>query len=391
MAQSGRQTAAPDGEDATRTQRRRSQRQRQMTKGLQAVHILWEIESMLQRYTGKTQSAKDNLATATADFRQGDPAQPVKAAKREPEMGETQHGVQENDDQPEMAAVVVPEQVLMDKREMKDEPRELKVEQHRGAAEEQCTKQAVDAAGSCGAGALSGTADRSAKRREADEYKSRGNELYKNKEFVKALEMYDEAIEREPNELIYYNNKCAVWIEMGEERYDSVLETGRKLVGRRCKINTANPGGASGEKVAKMFCRMASVHERRSEYKEAVEMYLKAQTEDDSRSTKNALREARRAMEELEKERYFDPVKAEEHNVRGNKFGRAGDWAAAKAEYDEGIRRNPGDPMIYANRAAALMRLKAYTEAAKDREECLKLDPSFIETCAKGGTYKCRS
>ena len=138
-----------------------------------------------------------------------------------------------------------------------------------------------------------------------------------------------------------------------------------------------------------MFCRMASVHEKRGEYKEAVEMYLKALAEYDSRCTRNALREVRRAKEQMEKERYFDPVKAEEHNARGNKFGRAGDWAAAKAEYDEGIKRTPWGPMIYANRAAALMRLKAYPEAAKDREECLKLDPSFVETCAKGGSYRC--
>ena len=60
---------------------------------------------------------------------------------------------------------------------------------------------------------------------EANEFKNRGNELYKKKQFAEALEMYDRAIEKESNDLTYYNNKCAVWIEMGEEKYDSVLET----------------------------------------------------------------------------------------------------------------------------------------------------------------------
>ena len=222
---------------------------------------------MLQRYTRETQSAKDTPADATADLKQGDAPLPLRVVKRQPEKEEKQHGVPENDDQSEMGAAVAPEQVLMAKREMKARPRVLMAGQHGGAAEEQRTVQAVDAAASSGAGKLSGTAGRSAERREADEFKSKGNELYKNKEFVKTLEMYDKGIEREPNELTYYNNKCAVWIEMGEERYDSVLETGRELVSRRCKINTANPGGASGEKVAKVFCRMASVHEKRGEYK----------------------------------------------------------------------------------------------------------------------------
>ena len=85
LAQSGRRTAAPEGEDATRTQRRRCQRQRQKKKGLQAVHVLWSIESMLQRYTREMQSAKDTPADATADLKQGDAPLPLRVVKRQPE------------------------------------------------------------------------------------------------------------------------------------------------------------------------------------------------------------------------------------------------------------------------------------------------------------------
>ena len=148
--------------------------------------------------------------------------------------------------------------------------------------------------------------------KEANEFKNRGNELYKKKQFAEALEMYDRAIEKESNDLTYYNNKCAVWVEMGEEKYDSVLETCMDLVSRRYEINTASPGGASFEKVAKMLCRMASVHEKRNNYDQAIEMYQKALTEDNSRSTRNALREVERTKENFENETYMDPVKAEE-------------------------------------------------------------------------------
>ena len=207
---------------------------------------------------------------------------------------------------------------------------------------------------------------RTPEQKEAEELKNKGNELYKKKQFARALEMYDKAIEKEPNDLTYYNNKCAVWIEMGEEKYDSVLETGMDLVSRRLAINAANPGGASLEKVAKVFCRMASVHVRRHDYNQAKAMYQKALTEDNSRSTREALREVELAEDKLENECRLDPVKAEEHRTKGNRLFAAKDWAAAKAEYDEGIKRNPEDPRLYLNRAAALTKLKAYSDALKD-------------------------
>jgi len=40
-----------------------------------------------------------------------------------------------------------------------------------------------------------------------------GNEFYKKKDFDKALELYTAAIELNPNELLYYTNIAAVFIE----------------------------------------------------------------------------------------------------------------------------------------------------------------------------------
>merc|ERR1719464_821520 len=65
--------------------------------------------------------------------------------------------------------------------------------------------------------------------READDFKDQGNKLYKQRKFEEALAMYDKAIEKEPNDVTYYNNKCAVWIELGEKSYSKVLETCQDL------------------------------------------------------------------------------------------------------------------------------------------------------------------
>lgn len=227
---------------------------------------------------------------------------------------------------------------------------------------------------------------RTPEQKEADEFKTKGNELYKAKKFEEALAAYDQAIAKEPNDLIYYNNKNAVYIEMGPDHYDKVIDNCKDLLSRRYEINSANPGGASFEKVAKIYARMASIHEKKKEFAQAKELYEKSLTEDNTRQTRNALRELERAWENHEKNAYLDPAKAEEHREKGNEFFKNQDWPNAKAEYDEAVKRNPKDAKLYSNRAAALTKLCAYPDALKDLDECIKLDPKFIKAYSRKGT-----
>eukprot|EP00930_Biecheleria_cincta_P096128 TRINITY_DN87_c0_g2_i1.p1 TRINITY_DN87_c0_g2~~TRINITY_DN87_c0_g2_i1.p1 ORF type:complete len:609 (-),score=200.04 TRINITY_DN87_c0_g2_i1:475-2229(-) len=227
---------------------------------------------------------------------------------------------------------------------------------------------------------------RTPEQKEADEWKGKGNELYKKKQFKEAIEMYDKAIEKVPDDITYHNNKCAVLIEMGPENYDKVMDICKDLITRRYEINSANPGGASFEKVAKVFNRMASLHEKKKEFDQAIEMYNKALTEDNNRQTRNALRECERLKEKAEKEAYLDPVKAEEHREKGNEAFKEKKYAEAKLEYDEGIKRNPKDAKLYSNRAAALTKLMAYPDALRDLDECIKLDPTFVKAYSRKGT-----
>lgn len=48
---------------------------------------------------------------------------------------------------------------------------------------------------------------------EATLIKNEGNALYKNKDFEGAMKKYDEAIALKPTELLFYNNKAAVYVE----------------------------------------------------------------------------------------------------------------------------------------------------------------------------------
>jgi len=229
---------------------------------------------------------------------------------------------------------------------------------------------------------------RTDEQKKADEFKGKGNELYKAKKFAEALVEYDKAIETEPNDITYYNNKNAVYIEMGPEYYDKVLDSCKDLLEKRYEMNTALSGGASFEKVAKVLNRMASTYEKKKEFDMAKEYYQKALTEDNNRHTRNALRELERAQEKWEKESYLDPAKAEEAREKGNEFFKANQMPEAKEQYDESIKRNPMMAKTYSNRAAVLQKLAAYPDALKDLEECIKLDPKFVKAYSrKGGVH----
>eukprot|EP00397_Hematodinium_sp_SG-2012_P036422 GEMP01039321.1.p1 GENE.GEMP01039321.1~~GEMP01039321.1.p1 ORF type:complete len:337 (+),score=80.57 GEMP01039321.1:43-1053(+) len=227
-------------------------------------------------------------------------------------------------------------------------------------------------------------ADLAAQINAGDALKQKGNEAYKAKMFEEALSLYDQAIAAHPNEMVYHNNKAAVYMEMGE--YEKAIEQLQGVLDRRYEINSANKEGATFEKAAKVMVRIATCLAKLKKFAEAKDMFQKALTEDNNKHTRNALREVELERDIYEKTAYLDPAKSEEHRVQGNDFFKAQKWVEAKKEYDEAIKRNPEDARLYSNRAATLTKLLAYPDALRDLDVCLKLDPKFIKAYSRKGT-----
>ena len=57
------------------------------------------------------------------------------------------------------------------------------------------------------------------------------------------------------------------------------------------------PLSVQNKKLGKVFCRMASCYEKQGMFDEALQMYGKASTEDNNRTTRNAIRECERKKE----------------------------------------------------------------------------------------------
>ena len=98
--------------------------------------------------------------------------------------------------------------------------------------------------------------ERTEEQKTADAFKEEGNALYKAKKFDEAIAQYDKAIEACPNDLTYYNNKAAVFLE--QQRFDEVESMLKGVLEKKYEMNSALPGGASFEKVGKVLNRLAS-------------------------------------------------------------------------------------------------------------------------------------
>lgn len=105
--------------------------------------------------------------------------------------------------------------------------------------------------------------------KEAEEEKTRGNDEYKKKNFKQALQHYDKAIELNPKEAIYHNNKAAVYLEMKEA--DKVIECCNKA------IDIWKSGGNYDPvKLCKALSRKASAYVIKKEYDDALKFYNQA-------------------------------------------------------------------------------------------------------------------
>ena len=83
---------------------------------------------------------------------------------------------------------------------------------------------------------------------------------------------------------------------------------------------------------------------------------------------------------------YIDPVKAEEHRVKGNDLFKEGKFPLAIKEYEEGLRRDPKAIAIYSNRCATYIKLMEFNTALKDADKCIEIDPKFVKAYARKGT-----
>ncbi|KAJ2779939.1 Hsp90 cochaperone [Coemansia javaensis] len=210
-----------------------------------------------------------------------------------------------------------------------------------------------------------------AKKAQAEEAKAQGNAAYKARKFDEALESYGAAIELDPTDITYWNNKAAVYFEMG--RLDECIETAERAV------EVGRESRAEYKHIAKALGRIGTAYSKKDDLAKAIQYYERSLTEHRTADILGKLRALEKLQKQRAEEEYRDEGKAEEARERGNALFKAGKFPEAQAEYSEAIKRNPADVRNYSNRAACLTKLGAMPDAVKDCETCIALDVTFVK------------
>lgn len=217
----------------------------------------------------------------------------------------------------------------------------------------------------------------SPEKKQALEEKNSGNAAYKQKNFDKALEHYNKAVELDPTEITYHLNIAAVYFEQKE--YEKCISQCEKA------IEIGRENRADFKLIAKAFTRIGHAHKKMNNFKQAKIFYEKSLSEHRTPEIKTLLSDVEKKIKEEERKAYVDPVKAEQEKELGNQKFKDGDYAAAVKHYSEAILRNPDDPKYYSNRAACYTKLAAFDLGLKDCEKCVELDPKFIKGWIRKG------
>jgi len=211
--------------------------------------------------------------------------------------------------------------------------------------------------------------------------KEAGNEAYKKKDFETALNHYNKAIELEPTNIVFRNNKSAVYFEKGEfeECIKECLEA----------VDVGRESQAEYKLMAKAFTRAGSAYHKLKDYDNALLYYNKSLSESRDPVIVKKVNELEKEIKEQKRKEYINPEIAIEEKNKGNEAFKKGDYSTAMKYYTEAIARNPDDAKIYSNRAACYTKLAEFKLALKDIEECLRLDPKFVKGyLRKGGIHK---
>lgn len=207
--------------------------------------------------------------------------------------------------------------------------------------------------------------------------KTLGNEAYSKREFGKAHEHYDKAIELDGTNITFYTNKSAVYFEEG--RYDDCIALCLKAVdvGREHRADYAL--------IAKAYARIATSYMKQNKLKEALQFYEKSLSEHRDPEVVKKHKEVEKAFKEEQRVAYINPEISEEEKNKGNELFKKGDYPGAMRHYNEAIKRNPKNPVIYSNRAACYTKLMEFQRAVEDCETCIKMDPKFVKAYIRKG------
>ena len=212
---------------------------------------------------------------------------------------------------------------------------------------------------------------------QALEEKNLGNKAFSAGNYDEALTHYEKAIELEPTNIVYYNNKATALIK--QKKFDEAIE----LLNNAIEIGRSNH--ASYENIAKAYTKIASAQVGKDDYDAAIEALKASILEKQDPTVKRELKRLEDINARRKAAAYENPELAEQAKQEGNKFFQEKKFPEAIERYTEAIKRAPRNPTLYSNRAAAYSKLMEYPMALKDCDKAIEIDPKFAKAYTRKG------
>ncbi|MCP9259789.1 putative Stress-induced-phosphoprotein 1 [Dirofilaria immitis] len=193
---------------------------------------------------------------------------------------------------------------------------------------------------------------------EALKEKELGNEAYKQRNFDEAVKHYEKAIELDPTNIVFYNNKAAVLFE--QKKYDECIELCKKAVdiGREQRADYTHIAKKCLSEIGSVEGSTYIFDKSLSEHRDPELVKKKKVLE--------------KELAEKERLAYIDPEIAEKEKIKGNELFKRGKYPEAMKHYNEAVKRDPENPVLYSNRAACYTKLMEFQRALEDCDTCIK-------------------
>jgi len=192
-----------------------------------------------------------------------------------------------------------------------------------------------------------------------------------------ALAHYEKAIELEPYNVTFTNNKATCLIK--QKKYQEAVDVCTKA------IEEGREHHADFESIAKAYTKIASAEAARNNLEAAIAALNASLLEKKDPIVKRELTRIEALKAKRDAAAYENPEIAEQEKNEGNKCFREGDIPKAIEHYSEAIRRAPRDPKLYSNRAGAYSKLGEMPMALKDCDKAIELDPKFAKAYTRKG------
>ncbi|VDP21712.1 unnamed protein product [Heligmosomoides polygyrus] len=164
-----------------------------------------------------------------------------------------------------------------------------------------------------------------------------------------------------------------------EQKYDECVEVCKKAV------EVGREQRADFKLIAKAMARAGNAYTKKEDLKEALNWYERSVSEHRDPEVVKKAKELEKTIKERERAAYINPELAQEEKNLGNELFKKGDYPNAMKHYNEAVKRDPDNAILYSNRAACYTKLMEFQRALDDCEQCIRRDPKFIKGYIRKG------